>query len=1027
MRKTFLNAVLFSAAFVTAAGTLVSCKDYDDDIQSLQDQINQKATASELTSQLSTLSGDLAATKSALNTQVEALKKEIAEAKADAGETAAALLKELEAKMATIDEAQKKIAALGDEIKKANEAQMAELTKKVQAMAGTVGDIVGQRLTSLVYAPDTYIDGVEAILFQTLQYKDWLKTGMMADSAVVKNKVYSIDNGEKEISYRVSPSVVKESSIESLEFLFNDAKHYVHETRAAQTSPLTVVGKTLKDGAMAVKVKKAWTESFGQNRDKFTIVSLKAKTVLSEAEKAAGTDPYVYSDWARLWEESVTPIIDNKTMIAHTGKGNWSYATNRNAEAAGKHFWNFTTVFPDKNGDAHPDGLTAKDPNTTDSKMYIAKTVAYNQPIDLRTLVQVCTWKQEVVDAEKGTVRQALTDEILKNPESYGLTFKFTLVDYWYKNLEETKDATNQIKFGKIAEDGFTLHSTAENGKLDNADAIGRTPVIQAALMDGDKVVDVVYFKIQWAATAPSTQVVAEGSLGNAAYLCAPADYTAWLGETYMNSLYADITEGGMSRDQFHAAYPAMMNKTTYETKDIKPAAGLGDLYVGKVDDKVKAAVAEGNMKGYQVIGSVKDLTDKAELTQTHNVEFTVAAEAVNPKAEADQTVNAFFVYLSSDKTNKVIVPVVLNIKAGKFVANYNYFGSQWSTGDKTVVGDADKFRNINPTLWSDSKLGNTTYKTTQMIGSLTYGYIKDGKAPTSIMNLLSYVNFEGKDKVDGSSDILFDEARLTLLPKNNVDTNKAAAWSVNKEAVTLDGVTYEPGKVLYETKTVAAVINGNNVYLVDKAEAQSAGEVSATGYPTSAARTLVGVKVPVKVTAEHCEGSVYDKYLTYFITPLEFIGTENAIELIDVKNGADSESVAIAKIIKLQEAFGQNHQQIFVFGEPKAKADNMVLINWYEVEDVIVDTDKALTSLNKNGGQDATCKTLLKEILNEAGDPSYTVKYDAVNDKLSFHNASGNAIAKDYKFNVEIPVTVNTKWQKNLKATLKVVIKSGL
>lgn len=40
MNKRFLSAVLFGAFMVTSTGTFVSCKDYDDDIKGLQEQIN---------------------------------------------------------------------------------------------------------------------------------------------------------------------------------------------------------------------------------------------------------------------------------------------------------------------------------------------------------------------------------------------------------------------------------------------------------------------------------------------------------------------------------------------------------------------------------------------------------------------------------------------------------------------------------------------------------------------------------------------------------------------------------------------------------------------------------------------------------------------------------------------------------------------------------------------------------------------------------------------------------------------------
>ena len=45
MNKKFLSAILFGALMVTSTGTFVSCKDYDDDIDNLQTQIDKNSTA----------------------------------------------------------------------------------------------------------------------------------------------------------------------------------------------------------------------------------------------------------------------------------------------------------------------------------------------------------------------------------------------------------------------------------------------------------------------------------------------------------------------------------------------------------------------------------------------------------------------------------------------------------------------------------------------------------------------------------------------------------------------------------------------------------------------------------------------------------------------------------------------------------------------------------------------------------------------------------------------------------------------
>ena len=43
MNKKFLSAILFGALMVSSTGTFVSCKDYDDDIDNLQTQIDANA------------------------------------------------------------------------------------------------------------------------------------------------------------------------------------------------------------------------------------------------------------------------------------------------------------------------------------------------------------------------------------------------------------------------------------------------------------------------------------------------------------------------------------------------------------------------------------------------------------------------------------------------------------------------------------------------------------------------------------------------------------------------------------------------------------------------------------------------------------------------------------------------------------------------------------------------------------------------------------------------------------------------
>lgn len=60
MKRKFLSAILFGAVLVASTSTFVSCKDYDDDIENLQNQINGKATLADIQS----ATGSLAYVKS---------------------------------------------------------------------------------------------------------------------------------------------------------------------------------------------------------------------------------------------------------------------------------------------------------------------------------------------------------------------------------------------------------------------------------------------------------------------------------------------------------------------------------------------------------------------------------------------------------------------------------------------------------------------------------------------------------------------------------------------------------------------------------------------------------------------------------------------------------------------------------------------------------------------------------------------------------------------------------------------------
>ena len=118
MNKKFLSAILFGALMVTSTGTFVSCKDYDDDIENLQSQINNLATKSDVEAKLSQL-----------QTALEA-------AKAESASNAA--------KIAAIKQCQCDVDAMMKKIQDAVDADMKKYADEINALIKQAEEIVGK-------------------------------------------------------------------------------------------------------------------------------------------------------------------------------------------------------------------------------------------------------------------------------------------------------------------------------------------------------------------------------------------------------------------------------------------------------------------------------------------------------------------------------------------------------------------------------------------------------------------------------------------------------------------------------------------------------------------------------------------------------------------------------------------------------------------------------------------------------------------------------------------------------------------
>lgn len=139
MRKKFLSTLLMGALVTASMSTFTSCKDYDDDINNLQTQIDAltplKTVKTELQSELANLQKQLEAKDAQLQESITKLQT------ADADQTKqitklAADVSSLEARVKTAEEA---LAKVNEALKgKASEAELKELAGKVAAVESSL-------------------------------------------------------------------------------------------------------------------------------------------------------------------------------------------------------------------------------------------------------------------------------------------------------------------------------------------------------------------------------------------------------------------------------------------------------------------------------------------------------------------------------------------------------------------------------------------------------------------------------------------------------------------------------------------------------------------------------------------------------------------------------------------------------------------------------------------------------------------------------------------------------------------------
>ena len=282
MNKKFLSAILFGALMVTSTGTFVSCKDYDDDIENLQSQINNLATKSDVEAKLAQL-------QSALNAAQ-------AESSANAADIAAL---------------EKEVASMQAKIQAAVEADMAKykadieaLIKKVEGIVGEIADYVTSVELISSYA-NTDAEWPLALDFYTITEKENVFEEKIAGAIeFVKGKQTQV--AVESILVRVSPTnaVLTPEMISLVNSKGENLDSYVDVAVTPYTKLMTyapeaeVASRAAENnGLWEVKVTlKEWNEkqfnALKETKDGAILYAVQVNNALSAAETRYVTSTY---------------------------------------------------------------------------------------------------------------------------------------------------------------------------------------------------------------------------------------------------------------------------------------------------------------------------------------------------------------------------------------------------------------------------------------------------------------------------------------------------------------------------------------------------------------------------------------------------------------------------------------------------------------------------------------------------------------------------------------------------------------
>lgn len=601
MKKKIFSSLIMVMFVLASVGTFVSCKDYDDDINS-----NTESIAA-LQTQLSTLQTALDQAKSDATT---AHANYVTQTKLGDTETA---LKEAAKEAAATAKAE----AISDAIdqcealinNKVDKSDLDELATTVSGIESTLNSLPSNIATV------SDVNAAKENLQEQINALNYLKTILPEGTTIadkfgdieslkddINNTIAKVDGedvtGLKNIMNAINSEVDKCSSdINVLQYLVNKALTsiallpdlYIDGIEAIEFKSLYYIpveagtsGNKTEANATPITIDNGMAEAtYRLNPSSVLRETIDEENIEFQAAVAQTRNSYVESpvkfNGIASFENGLMKVNLKKSVTTSLNRSNdeiyiVSLKVPRKAdaekgiEAADIYSENsrlYETTFtpqiaalpfaacPTWAGTQHYSDSTDIYNSDVDANQLVTKEINYKGELDLTTLVTGC-YDRSYTTRSASSHNQITKDELKK----YGIAFRFAIPSTEYK--EDVDHSTNQQKFIYFSDANKTkVKSQTPAGLKDNAAVIGKEPIIRVDMVDtvNNKLVDQRYMKIKWIDNKlDPIQLATKTSETTLSCEDMVASYT-W--EEFVNNVYAQAKDlAGLSQSTFETIYP---------------------------------------------------------------------------------------------------------------------------------------------------------------------------------------------------------------------------------------------------------------------------------------------------------------------------------------------------------------------------------------------------------------------------------------------------------------------------------------